>query len=115
MTRSFLGSTTLAVLVTAIFAVIGATIFLVWPHWQKYQAVKSLVEFVTVEPCVCIYSGVRTDKLVIKSKPVLDQHVQKVKRWRGSVVGYFVVALASRQRISGGETLPLRSKCPTTG
>jgi hypothetical protein len=45
---------------------------------------QELVELVTVEPCVCIYSGVRTDKLVIKSKPVLDQHVQEVKRWRGS-------------------------------
>src|SRR5262249_25111069 len=36
------------------------------------------------EPCVCIYSGIGTDQLAIKSTPALDQHVQKVKRWNGA-------------------------------
>src|SRR5262245_20569777 len=84
MTRSLPGRMTLAVLVTAMCALIGATVFLVWPHWQKYQAVKRLVQFVTVEPCVCIYSSIGTDQLAIKSTPALDQHVQRVKRWHGT-------------------------------
>jgi len=84
MTRSFLGRTTLALLVTAICIVVAATVFLVWPHWQRYRAVKALVEFVTFKPCVCIYSRDRNNQTVLKSDPVLEQHVQKVKRWRGT-------------------------------